>query len=50
MPGIDFDKLRQEITIQQVLDVIDFQPTGRSGSQLHGPCPVHRSHEVGPCR
>ena len=43
MPGIDFHMLRQEITMQQVLDLIGFQPTGRSGSQLRGPCPVHGS-------
>ena len=29
MPGIDFHVLRQEITMQQVLDLIDFQPTSR---------------------
>lgn len=43
MPGIDFNVLRQEITMQQVLDLIDFQPTGHTGSQLRGPCPVHGS-------
>ena len=43
MPGIDFHVLRQEITMQQVLNLIDFQPTSRVGSQLHGPCPVHGS-------
>lgn len=43
MPGIDFHLLRQEITMQQVLNLIDFQPTSRVGSQLHGPCPVHGS-------
>ena len=29
--------------MQQVLDLIDFQPSGRTGPQLHGPCPVHGS-------
>lgn len=43
MPGVDFQILRSEITMQQVLDQLRFQPTSRSGSQLHGPCPVHRS-------
>jgi hypothetical protein len=43
MPGIDFHVLRQEITMQQVLELIGFQPTSRVGSQLHGPCPVHGS-------
>jgi len=43
MPGIDFDALRKEITIGQVLALLPFQPTGRSTDQLRGPCPVHRS-------
>ena len=43
MPGIDFDVLRKEISMQQVLDLIDFEPTNRTGPQLHGPCPIHRS-------
>jgi DNA primase len=43
MPGIDFDLLRREITMQQVLDVIGFEPTQRNGDQLHGPCHVHGS-------
>jgi len=46
MPGIDFHMLRQEITMQQVLDLIGFQPTGRHGSQLRGPCPVHGSSSL----
>ena len=43
MPGVDFNVLRTEITMQQVLNQLGFQPTSRSGNQLHGPCPVHRS-------
>lgn len=43
MPGVDFNVLRSEITIEQVLNQLDFQPTSRNGNQLHGPCPVHRS-------
>ena len=43
MPGIDFHRLRQEITIEQVLDQLGFQPCSRSRYQLRGPCPVHRS-------
>jgi len=37
MPGIDFDLLRNEITMEQVLSQLGFQPTSRLGSQLHGP-------------
>jgi DNA primase len=43
MPGVDFNILRAEITMEQVLTQLAFQPSARSGSQLHGPCPVHGS-------
>ncbi len=43
MPGVDFNVLRSEITMEQVLDQLGFQPSARSGQQLHGPCPVHGS-------
>jgi hypothetical protein len=43
MPGIHFDILRSEITMQQVLDEIGFRTTHRDGDQLRGPCPVHGS-------
>ncbi len=41
MPGIDFNVLRKEITMKQVLDQLGFQPTGRTGQQFYGPCPIH---------
>ena len=47
MPGIDFDVLRNEITMEEVLNQLGFQPTSRSGDQLHGPCPVHGSTSKG---
>lgn len=43
MPGIDFNVLRQEINMEQVLVLLGFEPVTRSGAQLHGPCPVHGS-------
>ena len=43
MPGVDFNQLRAEITMEQVLDHLDFEPSGRTGNQLRGPCPVHGS-------
>ena len=43
MPGIDFNKLRDEITMEQVLNLIHFEPSRRSGHQWRGPCPVHQS-------
>jgi DNA primase len=43
MPGIDFNRLRAEITMQEVLWLLGFQPVIRRGDQLHGLCPVHES-------
>lgn len=43
MPGIDFARLRQQISLTQVLELIGFAPTTRRGPQLRGPCPVHGS-------
>jgi len=47
MPGVDFNALRNEISMEDVLQQLRFQPTGRSGDQLHGPCPVHGSTSPG---
>jgi DNA primase len=49
MPGIDFDVLRREITMQQVLDEVGFKAHRRDGDQLHGPCPVHSSTSENSC-
>ncbi len=43
MPGVDFDVLRTEIAITQVLNQLGFKPTSQSENHLHGPCPVHGS-------
>lgn len=43
MPGIDYSRLRAEITMQEVLRLLGFQPLSRRGDQLRGPCPVHES-------
>lgn len=41
---IDFRLLRSLVTIRQVLALVAWEPVGRArGSQLRGPCPVHRS-------
>ena len=47
MPGVDFNVLRTEITMEEVLRQLRFQPTSRSGDQLPGPCPVHGSTSPG---
>jgi len=41
MPGIDLKRVRCEVTIQQVLDLLGFAPTARCGLRLRGPCPIH---------
>jgi len=47
VPGVDFNKLRAEVTMEEVLSQLGFQQTSRSGNQLHGPCPVHGSTSTG---
>jgi DNA primase len=47
MPGVDFHVLRAEVSMEQVLNQLGFEPTGRSGNQWHGPCPVHGSTSTG---
>lgn len=41
MPGIDFNKLRHEITMEQVLDLLSFECIRRRGDQWYGYCPLH---------
>ena len=43
MPGINFAKLRQEISMRQVLHLLHFAPTHRTGDQWYGHCPLHES-------
>jgi DNA primase len=43
VPGVDFDRVRKEITMEQVLNLLDFQPSTRSGVQWYGRCPLHES-------
>jgi DNA primase len=40
MPSIDYQRLRQQITIREVLELIGFQATWRRGPQLRGACPI----------
>ena len=41
MPGIDFDRLRTQITMEQVLNLLGFRPCQRMGDQWYGRCPLH---------
>ena len=43
MPGIDYTRLREQLSLTQVLDLVGFTATTRCGPQLRGPCPVHGS-------
>jgi hypothetical protein len=43
MPGVNFDLLRERISIVDVLRLLDLTACGRQGDQLRGPCPVHGS-------
>ena len=40
MPGVDFDRLRAEITMRQVLQLLGFQSTRCRGDQWYGRCPL----------
>jgi DNA primase len=41
VPGVDFDRVRAEITMEQVLNLLGFMPSTRSGAQWYGSCPLH---------
>jgi hypothetical protein len=41
MPGVDFERIRREITMEQVLNLLGFAPAHRSGAQWYGSCPLH---------
>lgn len=43
MPGVDFRSVRSIITIEQVLELIQYEGFTRSNAQLRGPCPLHDS-------
>lgn len=49
MPGVDFDRLRAEISMQQVLDLLGFEPSRRTGDQWYGPCPLHEQPHRARC-
>ncbi len=43
MPGIDFNRLRRQINMTQVLELLGFECTRRRGEQWYGYCPLHPS-------
>jgi DNA primase len=40
---VDYRALRRQISMERVLELIEYRPTSRSGPQLRGPCPLHDS-------
>jgi hypothetical protein len=40
MPGVDFERIRAVVRMEQVLNWLGFEPTRRSGPQWYGSCPL----------
>ena len=40
MPGIDFQRLRAEISMREVLELLGFIATNGARDQRYGPCPI----------
>jgi DNA primase len=47
MPPIDLRQARSEIRLAVVLELLGWRARERSGEQVRGPCPVHRSSSPG---
>ena len=43
MPGIDYARLREQIRIDQVLELLNFVANEENGDERRGPCPIHSS-------
>jgi DNA primase len=43
MPGVDYAKLREQVSIEQVLRLVEFVSVESSGEERRGPCPIHGS-------
>jgi len=43
MPGVNFDVLREQISMADVLRLLEFQASSRCGDHLRGSCPIHSS-------
>ena len=46
MPGIDFTLLRQQLSLAQVLELVNFKAATQRGNEWRGPCPVHGSRSL----
>ena len=47
MPGIDFDRLRTEVPMQEVLRLLRFEPSRCRGDQWYGHCPLPACRQCG---
>ena len=43
MPGVDFNRVRAEITMKRELSLLGFQASQRSGAQWYRSRPLHKS-------
>jgi transposase len=41
LPPLNFQKLREQLKMAEVLELLHWQPRSRKGAQLRGPCPIH---------
>ena len=44
MAGVDYHRLRSEVTMEQVVSLLGFVPTKRSAAQWYGCCPLPECH------
>ena len=49
MPGVNFQLLREQIAMRDVLGLLQFEPRVLRGDQWRGPCPVHGSRNPRSC-
>lgn len=40
---IDYEEMKKEITMRDVLHLVGFHPNEIKGDQLRGPCPIHKA-------
>jgi len=43
VPGVDFQLVQSLVPMASVLDLLGIEVRHRKSSQIHGPCPVHKS-------
>jgi len=44
MPMIDYEKAKEMVSMDWVLNWLPWKPSSRTGSQERGPCPIHESN------